>query len=431
MILWIFLVLQNFYVFASDTTQVEEINPTQSGQMEDLRPSALFDPDGKLLPENACRDDINWQALENKTGLNNKWNSIGQLTGLGATCSVNLIVPPQCGDYKNKKAQVVTNGHCTRKAPQDPKVTFRMFKDIPEKDRPVVEVNELIYGTESRVDISLLELNMTYQQLEQYGILPKKISTDNQSRNLTNVGIPATCPDKTYIHQSQCQRGEGVTIVDHHRFWQNQFVAQCSVTPGSSGSGLYDDKGELTAMMNAGGVNTEAGDKPDCQVDTCTYDGRNFPRREMKNYALDVTRLHKCYKNCKFDASIAGCDLPDKQPMLSAFAPLIEGENTHWRSDWNKPIGLSSGLKNKLKNIRIKACSQGDTTCNCDDPQGYKDVYPQDMENSSGFYGFKPSDIIPAPTKPSFHVFCIIGKGMDGVWEDPKNGLRHPLYYTD
>lgn len=402
---------------------------------ESTQPTLLVDKENRPLPDDPNNPAVGWRKVlpaEAKA-----WSAVGQLIADGSPrCTTTIIKPPNCKDPKKQKAHIITNGHCTARVSDGFKVKFGVIDGIADADRSEISAKP-IYSTQNHYDLAVLELDQNYESLAQFGVSATEIAPSLKTgEKVKNVAIPLNkiVKDQQVMRINEsCVPDKPVTIIDQFRFFDHQVTLEsCSLIGGSSGSGLFNESGQLAGLANAG-VNGElpANSSHACEMDTCVYDGKSTPQRQMHNFGFDISFLHQCYKDCQLDTTLPDCPLPDPGRDLASFG----FRNNNWSSDLNQKLPVLSKM---FKNYQVKGCVPA-TDCSCQDPSGYQtmkeDAGKLDM---NGYYqtSVSPAHYLPKGTKlvakegdpATFQFLCLRGQLPDGSWDKPKNATAFPIY---
>lgn len=384
---------------------------------EVVNPNILKDVEGNIIPdEEAGSDKVNWEKIQ-RSPSTEKWNAVGQL----GSCTATVIKPPNCGDYKKQKVQVLTNGHCMEPSL---KMKFNMF-DGTTGARPTYDAKP-IYSTMQTYDLAVVELNVNYEQLGSPNIKPMEIAESYpKGKDVVSVSIPLQHIPKNeqVLRRSTCGSDEVVTNITSSWLWPDMIgLSKCSVLGGSSGSSLFNENDQIVGLVNSGNVSAEAPKgMHDCKYDTCTYAGTESPKRDTKNYAFDATILHKCFANCKLDINIKGCPLPNNDSYIR-----VENTSPPLVDSWTDSLTKRKVLTSDFDSYMVKGCSEVQSSCNCENQSGYKSLNNRFLT---------PADYLPGKKvqakvgeDPVFHFLCIRGRHADGRLDDLKNVRKYPVY---
>lgn len=424
--------------FAETTTSRTSTFDTQT------KPTILKDCNNNVVPdEQAEGGKVCWEPVL-KTTDNLKWNAVGQFIAESQdpSCTVTLFKSPTC-TKADAKAQVLTNGHCTKKANKKMQVQFDMFSD--HKGVHAKYDGEKVYESFEGIDLSIVQLSVNYNQIKSPPIAPIELAQDTFPHKLDvdTVGIPlkSISSANQTLKKSVCHTEKIANNITGETLWADMIVLdKCSSTPGASGSGLFNSKGQLVGLLNSGATTSAVPPgKHDC-TDTCVYSGSGAPVKENKNYAFDVTKLYKCFDGCTLDIGREGCPLPNRgttknpKDKDSRIMPFTNQADTNWISSLKKKIPF--GHK-EFKSFMVKGCAQGQANCRCDDENGYASTGPLKAPNPvlGPTVVITPSDYFPGAATdaksgqpPRLHVLCLRGVRADGSLDEIKNVSQYPLY---
>lgn len=397
---------------------------TSSTNTNQLRPNALYDKEGNVLPEDPNNPDINWSRLGHSG--NARWRAVGSLEKHGkATCTTTLFQIPSCTDPK-RKAQVLTNGHCT-KTKDGLSVTFDMFHNTPKASRVKSSVTRSLYDSYDGLDIAILELDQSYSQLNAKGIEAMTIAKEplRSSKKYDLVSVPLNnMKEDPSLYKSECDIGNKVTLIDTDHLWNESVeFTGCSAVGGSSGSSLSRN-GEISGLLNAGNRNIdfEKEGKHPCRYDSCSYGQDRELKHEAKNYGFDVSFLHRCYEGCTLNPELKDCPLP------KASSKITVKSNDPYPSNWVSNLDSKFVITSNFNSYQIKACPQAQTSCDCKDPSGYQ---------ASSASMFTPSDYLPGVNtqaavgdQPRLYLFCVRGVDQNGKLDDINNVTTYPIFHN-
>lgn len=201
------------------------------------------------------------------------------------------------GQSLDTPAYVLACGHCNGM----PVGAFRANEAI---DKPVylhdpsgrqraVRAHRILFGTQTGVDLLLLELTQTYREIEsQFGIRARWVSPSRPA-----VGTPITFYNLEGVQRCQVDlQLEKIFFNDAGTdFLSDPFVYfGCVSEPGHSGSILIDESSGQIVGLNVGGSYPEE------------YNGK------ISSWASEVASLSTCLTPEKrFDLSVKGCRLRD------------------------------------------------------------------------------------------------------------------------
>lgn len=392
------------------------------GNPEAIKPNALFDKDGNVLPEDPNNPEVNWTRI-GRAG-NARYRNVGTLEGGGSGCTTTIFQIPGCKD-PNKKAQILTNGHCVQ-SKNSRSATFDMFHDAEASQRFTADASKTVYSSYNRLDIAVIELDKSYADLKNLGIEPARLSSTPLRRNKAYelVSVPRQgMKSPLALYSSECKIGPTETLMDNIHTWAYSVeLDRCSAVPGSSGSALFRN-GEITGLINAGNFNKESHKHP-CELGSCTFDAQGRVSHNIKNYGFDVSFLHKCYEGCHLDIHLPGCKLPDPDEEIKTYMDVPYHSTPPWVASLNQKFVINS----KFKSYKVKVCSQGDANCSCNELSGYDQAFEGKTWQPSQFL---PNEEVKATLgqPPKLHIFCFRGMLEDGSISDAEQATGIPVYH--
>lgn len=421
-----------------------ETTTSQSGDFdEQTKPTILKDCDNNVVPdEQAEGGKVCWEPVK-KTTDNMKWNAVGQLISDSGdpNCTVTLFKSPTC-TKPDAKAQVLTNGHCTKKSNGKMQVQFDMFSD--HKGSRVKYDGEKVYESFEGIDLSIVQLSVNYNQIKSPPITPIELARDKfpHKADVDTVGIPLKEISKANqtLKKSVCHTEKVADNITGKVLWKDMIVLdKCSSIQGASGSGLFNSQGQLVGLLNSGATTAPPPSGMHECADTCVYDGKGSPVKENKNFAFDITQLHKCFDGCTLDIHRKGCPLPNRgttknpKDKDSSITKLGSQAETNWVNSLKKKMPFSN---KHFKSLMVKGCAQGQANCRCDDASGYTATEPLSSLPVMGpTVAITPADYFPgsntealAGQPPRLHVLCLRGVNANGSLDDIKNVTQYPLY---
>ncbi|HEY9725408.1 MAG TPA: serine protease [Chroococcales cyanobacterium] len=292
--------------------------------VSNLAQAAIYDRNGNKLPDaDVNSPNVNWELLTAERGKT--YNGVGLLEQRGEGFCTAFFVNTE-GDDK-APAYAMTNGHCSDNSrfpnakeilinrPASLIFKLNYFKNGKEHIRPVF-VRRIVYATMKGTDITILELNTTFQQLVKEGFTPLKINEvpAGVGEPVEVIGIPMRDmePALSFLHRVTCEVGESVKLREDVYYWDKSLRNRCSAVGGMSGSPMISLKSRRVVAIVNTAVDDEALSEPECsQNRPCEVlrDGTvaTFPK---ENYAQQVSNIPSCFdRKGIFNLNLPSCKL--------------------------------------------------------------------------------------------------------------------------
>jgi V8-like Glu-specific endopeptidase len=231
-----------------------------------------------------------------------------------SNCSGSLVRMPD--SQPSDPGLVLTNGHCLETGfpgagevitDQPSSRTFDLL-DGSANEVATLKADKVVYSTMTDTDITLYELDSTYEQITaDSGIEPLDV-VDQHPAAGTSITIPSgywketySCAIDGFVHQ--LKEGDW-TFSDSVRY-----TPECETIGGTSGSPVVDDAtGKVIAINNTGNEDgQECTLNNPCEVD----ENGNVTVHQGIAYAQETYTIPACIgAGNKLDLSAAGCTLP-------------------------------------------------------------------------------------------------------------------------
>ncbi|NOT78638.1 MAG: trypsin-like peptidase domain-containing protein [Bacteriovoracaceae bacterium] len=290
-------------------------------------------------------------------------------------CSAGLIIFE--GIKKHDRALVATNGHCLllnlnlkREFPYPmPGENLANITDTEFREKTnitlhgpnesiKVKMARLIFGTMSGTDLSLFEIENTYEHLEkEFKILPLKIANRDSSLN-----TPVSIVSGYYNRKFSCSLKSISDLIEGPFYTNNalSLSSECDIYPGFSGSPIVNDlSGEVIGLANTHFSN---------EGELCSFNNPCIidPISEQRiapfsgqSFGISLIELKSCFDfklrqidlelpTCKWslDRGLDKIEMNNRIKRFSEFAShLISKENIKLKfeldNDWEMHLGSS------------------------------------------------------------------------------------------
>lgn len=314
------------------------------------------------------------RLLLNQDMRNEGFAAVGRLR-VNATCTA-FLVQPQPGS----PVYAFTNGHCVLGAagnevasnvrvPAASSFTTHYFVDTPQRRR-VVPVKAIPYATLKGLDLAIIELDATWEDLR---LQPLRLAatTPRQGARVFTIGAPVNGvpQNEAWLRRSDCPVAAVVQLAEGPWKFHDALRLSCgAIFGGASGSPVLDAAtGEVSAIINTStqGQIHSSGDIPCFTNSPCELDQPNGNMILDAAYALPLAGVARCFGNGgRFDLRAPGCPLDPGTALTAANGPPT---SVRPGAEWNVTV---SGVPS----FRYKSGPEWQTDCRTD--TGYSDSRP-------------------------------------------------------
>lgn len=354
----------------------------------------------KTTEENEAKQVEEWPLLQAGAEENKKYRGVATFDNNGFMCTAFVVKPSGCTS-KDQKAVLMTNGHCTQSLNANAvggervasyKIKFGDFAGAKESEVVNASTTRVIYESMKKQDIAVLELNMTYGELEAKGIPSYRLAASHLPEDITTIGRPfEKTPDGVIHHRkAQCQLEKQVGVIEGDWYWPQALATNCPSQRGASGSPMFNSKGEVVGILNTGSSNPGPG-SPRCPANSpCEIDKdgkHNYVPH--KTYGFETGPLNSCFQQCKWSMEVSACRVAKES------APDFKIRKTSMQT-----LQMNAAVPKPYTHARYKLVPVGNGDCTA--VSDYKDI-PVTM--GSIFYENK---LKPYESEGKYHL-CILG----------------------
>jgi V8-like Glu-specific endopeptidase len=314
-------------------------------------------------------------------------------------------------------ATVITNGHCvqdfaskatafeviTNQILDRPMaVSFPFFFDQIE-ETTVYNGKKIVYASMNAVDIAIVELDVTWEQLEQVGLRPLTLASEPAivGAPLKVIGIPlgGIDPSEQYLRQMLCKQEGKVDLVEWHWHWFDSQRNNCAnIVKGNSGSPVLNNLGQVVSLLNTTSVGAIS---ESCYMgNPCEVQSDKTALVPNKSYAVGLERLPKCFDGEGLLRFTQDCFLPRPEILAVTNAPSNptapidrQGQPLLWKTSITSP---------QFRQMQWKFGPLFKT--NCRDLEGYTEPQSLDQGILNG---------TPIPTENGIYGLCLLGSTAD------------------
>lgn len=339
-----------------------------------------------------------------------EFSGVARLRVMGA-CTAFLIRPRPSAEAP---VYVLTNGHCTLGGSvqnqvetniptRNGTVTFDYFFDAPAA-APPVRIKAIPYGTLKGLDVSVVELDTTWERLDTMRVRPVDLSDTplRQGDEVYTIGAPVNGvpAEEQWLRRSDCAVEARAQLAEGPWKFNDAMRLRCgAVFGGASGSPVFDKRtNRVAAIINTStqGNTFSSGDFVCFTNSPCELTANGASVELDAGYALPLGGIDGCFDSGgRFNLRLPSCPLDPGIEFTMRGAPFL---SVRPGATWN--IALSSAL---YTHYRYKTGIEADTDCR--DERGYGTPV-----------GVTEPIAEPIPRSEARYVLCIIG-GVDGRWQ--------------
>lgn len=343
-----------------------------------------------------------------------RFKGVGKL--LAATHCTATLISGEKTPASQSHALIITAGHCIKPdmstnqvlvdKPAGKEWTFipNYFIDTHLYSRPVA-VSRILYSTMKKVDLAVMQLDITYGELARQGIIPLKLQGNVQAQPVELVHIPVEGVDenKQYLRHSLCHVTGHTPLLTENNYpwiWRSTFSVDCEgVAGGTSGAPVVErDRKKIIGILNTtttAGL-TGCGVARPCEV----HENRLFIK-EGASYFIPVDSIAQAITpDGKLDLSGLGSS---REEIFQRDGSWVTQSQHHGQqATWNITLPDSVNL------IRYKAGPASEI--NCDQEEGYGPAVSSAMQPLRG---------LVLPSKEGVYLLCMIHQVQNGNWTLP------------
>lgn len=356
--------------------------------------------------------------LENSNSQNDHWKGIGRLVINAdypdAHCTASLIDTRDQDHGTSGPAYLLTSAHCTSlhalnvlaNEPSDGYIDFNYFHDTLDT-RQRVPVKQVSWARQRGLDMAIIELDTTLQNLLDNGIEPLLPSTAAPAIGdpLLIVGAPSQYPEKG-LRLSTCSHVSTEDLIEQPAVFRGFYKDNCiGLKPGSSGSPLLDRKTNTVL----GVVSTTTSDsllENRCSSDApCELKNGQPHWSAHSNYSSPTRFLQSCFVQGQFTATAPRCGLmpavalSQERPTVSYYRRVKrDAEGNEVLPPWKFPFSLDTPFY-RYKTVRDLRL--------CESPDHYSQALPAKDALIND----------PVGREPGMYLLCIVG--VDSAEQTP------------
>jgi hypothetical protein len=365
--------------------------------------------------------------LRNAGGQNDQWKAVARVTG-SSTCTGVLVETAAEDRWASAPAYLLTNGHCAifqganevnLDQPGRGAAVFNYFVDA-QGAQVRVAVKRVAYSTMKGIDLAVLELDSTLNEMAGRGVRPLKLGEAAVGETVRNVGAPVSgIPSgEQFLRLSECRLEAEVELIEHvwrtRRAWRNF----CSdVLGGSSGSPLIRaSNGDVVGL-----IFTTTSYSPvwaDCALNRpCEWTGAGHTAYEYANYAVPLDGLRSCFEaGGQFNVTRPECPLDPGRQLAARPSPVRVGQP----STESAAVQWRITLSGSLPFYRAKSGWARDVDCSRE--EGYGPI-----RNLAEM----PEYAVERPVEEGLYAACILAGDTpqpSASWQQPRHATELRLW---
>ncbi len=360
------------------------------------------------------------KLLKNADGSHNHWRGIGRLSN--GYCTATLLDTQDTSVTGPTPAYVLTAGHCIERTNGNivtdqakwGAMDFNLFADATPQ---TYMTKKVAWRSIQGVDMAIVELEVSLQELIQDGIQPLKLAQQTPADE-TEV-LTVTAPfgffnQDTFmstLRMAACTLQPSKEVVEGPWVWRNTLMTRCKDIAGGSSGGPILDRYSNEIIGIVGTVNLKDGIEP-CRVDApCTPVDGTYTAIRGNVYGNPVAFLNECFEQGHLvDKATWSCplypvfttvstdrDMPIRYKKLS---PQNDGPLE--TPTWNYRFSIDTDFY-RHKTVR--------TAKDCEKPHYYSGA----LSSTDAFINSQIG------TQPGYYFLCIVG--VDTTTQKPSLGL--------
>lgn len=318
-------------------------------------------------------------TLHNSAGQNSQWTGVGRLIWKNRHCIGTLLDSRDATTGTSVSAYILTAGHCAGgvngKVMVDQPITgsiaFNYFVDTQDQ-RHIVPLKRTVWSSMQGVDLALLELDATFDELQAQGIKPLKLGPSPTSGSAVRViGEPSSIGKG--LRLSICTERFHSTSSVGNWVWRDVRRNDCQgLDEGASGSPVMDVGSHRLVSIANSLHGSEVG-------------------------AIPLSRLQGCFSAGRVDLELEACQLlpafqlePQGNGLKSLTKARTMADGSFEPARW--------GLQFLIDTPRYRYKTTTDALA-CEDPLGYSGTIPSSEAMIND----------PIGPAPGTHYLCLVG----------------------